>query len=112
MTMDAITLLQSVPVFAGTPPEALADIVEVLDEVEYKAGSTIFKEHELGTSMYIIIEGHVRVHKGGRTLTEPKTSDVFGEMAALEPEPRSASVTAIADTRLFRLESAALFAPL
>jgi CRP-like cAMP-binding protein len=108
--MDALTLLQSVPIFAETPVEALIALVDLLDEVEYKAGSAIFVENEWGTSLYIIIEGHVRVHRGGRTLTELKASEVFGEMAALEPEPRSASATAVEDTRLFRLEREPLFA--
>lgn len=107
--MDAVSLLQSVPIFAGTPAEALVDLVELLEEVQYKAGSTIFEKDEWGTSMYIIIEGHVRVHSGGRTLTEGKAGDVFGEMAALNPEPRSASVTAIEDARLFRLDRDPLF---
>lgn len=108
--MDALTLLQSAPIFAETPVEALAGLVELLDEVEYKAGSTIFVENEWGTSMYIIMEGHVRVHRGGRTLTELKAGEVFGEMAALEPEPRSASATAVEDTRMFRLDREPLFA--
>lgn len=103
-------MLQSVQIFAGTPVEALAELVELLDEVNYAADAPVVVENEWGTSMYIIIEGRVRVHKGGRTVAELTASDVFGEMAALEPEPRSASVTAIEETRLYRLDREPLFA--
>ena len=34
--------------------------------------------------------------------------DVFGEMAVLDPEPRSASVTTVEDTRLLRVDEQAL----
>jgi CRP-like cAMP-binding protein len=37
------------------------------------------------------------------------TRAVFGEMAALDPEPRSASVTAVVPTHLFRLEQQAFY---
>jgi CRP-like cAMP-binding protein len=60
--------------------------------------------------MYIIVEGRVRVHSGGRTLSVMERHSVFGEMGtALDPEPRSASVTALEDVRLLRLERAHLF---
>jgi CRP/FNR family transcriptional regulator, cyclic AMP receptor protein len=108
--MSAIDLLQSVSIFAETPTEALLDLVDHLDEVEYGPDQTVFTEGEWGTSIYIIIEGRVRVHRDGRTLTEMKRNDVFGEMAALNLEPRSASVTAIERTRLFRLNQDRLFA--
>lgn len=45
----------------------------------------------------------MRVHDGERTLAHLGDRDVFGEMSLLDPQPRSASVTAMADTRLFRL---------
>jgi len=51
----------------------------------------------------------VRVHDGARTLNDIVTGNVFGEMAVLDPQPRSASVTAIEDTELLRLDQQALY---
>src|SRR6185436_4666732 len=59
--------------------------------------------------LYIIAAGQVRVHDGERTLNILHSGEVFGEMAALDPEVRSASVTAVTDTRLFRLEREPLY---
>jgi CRP-like cAMP-binding protein len=54
--------------------------------------------------MYVIVDGKVRVHDGERLLNYLGERDVFGEMALLDPEPRSASVTAVESARLFRLD--------
>lgn len=62
-----------------------------------------------GISMYLIVGGRVRVHDGDRTLNELGDRDVFGEMAALDAVPRSASVTTIEETRLLRLDQDALY---
>ncbi len=107
--MDKIQLLQSVSIFSEVPTEALKWLVDLLQEVEYKAGDTIVTEGELGNSMYIIMEGRLSVHAGGRMLNHLHAGDIFGELAALSPEPRTASVTADSDTRLLSLSRDPLF---
>jgi len=78
-------------------------VAALLEEVPLAAGQTIFEKGDPGDSLYIIVEGEVRVHDGGRTLNHLYAGDVFGEMALLEPEPRVASVTAVVDTQLLGL---------
>lgn len=102
--IEKVLILKTVAIFAETPDEVLADVAGLLHEAEAPAGSTIFRKGDSGTSMFIIIEGEVRVHDGDHTLNHLHTRDVFGEMALLDPEPRVASVTAIADTQLLRLD--------
>jgi CRP-like cAMP-binding protein len=63
----------------------------------------------MGSALYVMIDGRVRVHDADHTLRELGPRDIFGEMAALDPEPRSASVTATEPTRLFRLEQEGLY---
>jgi hypothetical protein len=103
-TIENLIILKTVSIFSETPDEVLAEAASILEEVEMKAGETIFEKGDMDNCMYIIIEGRVRVHDGERTLAHLGDRDVFGEMAVLDPQPRSASVTAIADTRLFRLD--------
>ena len=55
--------------------------------------------------MYVVVSGKMRAHVGGHTLNELGERDVFGEMALLDPEPRVATVSAIEDTHLFRLDA-------
>ena len=108
--VDKLVTLKSVSMFAETSDEILEDIVGLLADDFYKAGETIFSQGDLGTSLYIIAEGKVRVHDGDRTLNFLGKRDVFGEMSALDPEPRSATVTAVEDTHLLRLDRKPLFA--
>jgi CRP-like cAMP-binding protein len=55
--------------------------------------------------MYVIVEGRVRVFDDGRTINELGEREIFGELALLDPEPRSASCAALSDARLFRLDA-------
>jgi len=69
----------------------------------------VFENGDLGTSMYIIVEGKVKVHVGESVFATLGERTIFGELAALDPEPRTASITAIEDTYLFKLEQKALY---
>lgn len=101
--------LKSVSIFAETPPEVLADLASLVVEEEITAGQDVFRKGDPGNSMYIITHGRVRVHDGEMIINDLSSRDVFGEMAALDPEPRSATVTALEDTRLLCLSQQALY---
>jgi len=103
-TIEKVLILKSVGLFAGTPDEVLAEVTSLLAELEFKAGEPIVRKGETGKCLYIVVDGAVRVHDGERTLNQMGEGAVFGEMAVLDAEPRSASVTAQVETRLFRLD--------
>lgn len=62
----------------------------------YKAGETIFKVGDSGGEFFVIRSGTVSVRLGNRTLQSLGEGEIFGEMALVDQEPRSA--TAIAET--------------
>ena len=99
-----LDMLKTVSIFEQTPDHILDMIALLLEETEIAAGETVFEKGELGDSLYMIVNGKVRVHDEGRTLNYLETGDVFGEMALLDPQPRSASVVAERDTRLLYLD--------
>lgn len=108
-TVEKVIILKGVSIFSETPDEVLAEVASLLEEVEVEAGQPVFEKGDMGTAMYVVVEGHVRVHDGDRTLRELGSREIFGEMAALDPEPRSASVSATRPTHLFRLDQDALY---
>jgi hypothetical protein len=73
-------------------------------------GETILRKGEDGSEMYLIIEGAVEVtespHGHRRVLTTLGAGQLFGEAAFLMHTPRTADVTAIADTQLVALDEA------
>lgn len=106
---ERVAILRTVSLFTETPDEVLAEAANLLQEVDVRAGQAVFEKDDPGNSMYIIVSGRVRVHDGELTLNYLGPTDVFGEMAALDPEPRSATVTAVDDTRLFCLKQEGLY---
>jgi CRP-like cAMP-binding protein len=71
---------------------------------EFRPGQMIFCEWEPGDSLYIIVKGKVKIvkifGKTQKTLDVMEEGSIFGEMALLEEEPRSASAIAITETKL------------
>jgi CRP-like cAMP-binding protein len=102
--IERLIALKGADLFASTPEESLVEIADLLIEEEYAEGALIFSKGDPGTSMYLIIEGAVRVHDGQHSLNQLGPRDVFGEMAVLDPAPRVASVTALSDLLLLRLD--------
>ena len=104
LTVEKVMILKGVAMFARTPEEVLDDVAAILEEVSLKKGEVIFRKGEPGDSMYIIVTGCVRVYDGDRTINVLRDRDIFGELALLDPEPRSASIAAMEDTQLFRID--------
>jgi CRP-like cAMP-binding protein len=103
-TIERVLTLKTVEMFSLASEEALADIAAILEEVLAQPGEVIIRQGDVGDSMYIIIEGRVRVFDEERTFARLGERDIFGELALLDPEPRSASIAAERETRLFRLD--------
>ncbi len=74
-----------------------------MQSVTYKAGDTIISEGERGDTAFLIVYGSVEVSVGRgksvKILATLESGEVFGEMCLIEPGPRSATVTAITETK-------------
>lgn len=103
-TIEKLLVLKQVEIFAETPDDVLANVAAACDDLEIQKGETVFNKGEPGDTLYVIVSGRVQVHDGAVNLNELGEGDVFGEMALLDPEPRLASVTALEDARLLRLD--------
>jgi CRP-like cAMP-binding protein len=89
--------------FSQTPDDVLADVADLLVEVDANPGDCLIVQGEQGDSLFVIVDGKVRVHDHERLLSYLGERQVFGEMAA-DPEPRMASVTV--ESCLFRFDQA------
>lgn len=108
MTARNVSTLKDVVLFKGLSPEQLSTLSGACREVLFKAGKTIIEENSVGDSMYIILEGAVKVHKqdfygGKEVITTLHEGDHFGELSLFDSAPRSAAVTTIKDTVLLEL---------
>src|SRR5712692_4399124 len=107
---DEAQSLARVPLFKRLEPHELEKLAEEIDQVDYKAGETIFNEHDHGDALYVVEEGSVRIWVTDEdlnevTLAELQPGQFFGELAVLDRGERSSSATAITDIHLHRLSS-------
>ena len=103
-TVEKVLFLKGVDLFQGIPGEELSHIAQITDEIEYPSDHTIFGEGDQGDAMYLIVDGEVKVHSGEQIFAELGTKQCFGEMAILDAEPRSASVTTLSDLTLLKIQ--------
>jgi NTE family protein len=80
--------------------------------IHLKAGEHLFNQHDQSDDIYFVLTGRLRAsiqEKGGKWLTigEIGRGETIGELALITGEPRSATITAIRDTHLAKLERAA-----
>jgi CRP-like cAMP-binding protein len=76
----------------------------------YSAGETVFAQGDLGTEMYIILEGEVHIIKHinneSHLLSKLEKGDFFGEMALLESVPRTADAVAQSEVKCLVINGA------
>lgn len=87
------------------------DIIEVTKNVafrELKRGEVVFSQGDTGQEVFYIIKGNVQIlletHETKIPLALMKTTTIFGEMAPITQEPRSATAVASGDTTLLSFE--------
>jgi CRP/FNR family transcriptional regulator, cyclic AMP receptor protein len=102
MTIDT---LRQVPLFESLDDEAARKLCQLLESVDCKAKTFLFRTGDEGDAMYLIERGEIRIGvqaTDGRemTLTELGRGDFFGEMALLDGQRRSADAVVTEDARL------------
>lgn len=103
-TETRIATLRKCKFLQGLKDSVLSDLAAKAEILSIDGGTKIITRGEDGSNMYFIISGSARVHHGEVVLANIGTGDVFGEMAVLDSEKRSASVTAENSTLLLVIE--------
>ncbi|MEM7127069.1 MAG: MFS transporter [Chloroflexota bacterium] len=104
LTIEKVMILKSVDIFSNTPDELLVEIARLIKEREEPSGTIIFEKDEPGDSMYIIVEGEVEASDEETVFTRLGEREVFGEMAILDHEARTATIRTTQPTQLLQLE--------
>jgi CRP-like cAMP-binding protein len=111
------SVIRRVALFSELGNEELESVSRAFSPKSHPAGSQIIRESEAGELFFVILRGEVKVFvdsPDGRevVLSHLQSGDFFGEMALLENETRSASVTAMTDCELAVLGRSDFFAVL
>lgn len=101
---ERVIVLKNTRLFADTPENILSTIAPIMKEVTFQEGETIFEKGEIGNCMFVIYSGTIAIYDRKERLAQFERGDVFGELALLDTEPRSASAVAASDVVLFRVD--------
>jgi CRP-like cAMP-binding protein len=99
-------LLSANPFFASLGPEGVDAVAALCVTRSLASGETLFLKGDPGDALYAVRRGQIRIATGtdeGRRLTLNLLGpgDVFGEVALLDGQPRTADATAVEATELF-----------
>ena len=105
--------LRNIGLFGALSDDVLEFLSTQLSVETPSAGATLFREGEDANAMFVVISGEVEVFKKSKRNMEARVAvlgpgDWFGEMSIVDIQPRSATVRALAPSRLLRLSSADL----
>ena len=105
--VSRIQAFKNVDLFAKMPAPELMPIAEAATEMHAEAGEIIFEEGDEGDALYVVLSGRVDIERDGALLNSLGPGEVFGEIAVLHAESRTATVRAIEPTRCLTLEAGA-----
>jgi hypothetical protein len=98
ITIEKMIALRSAPIFSTLAPEGLAELARACREDEYAPDEALCLEGEPGNEVFILLAGDVKVLKthetGERVVAREEAGGFIGEMAVLDPAPRSATLRA------------------
>lgn len=104
--MERILFLRRVPLLMELQPAELKQVAAIASEILFADQQELAIQGELGSEMYIIISGEVRVlitaggQKEAREVARRRSGDYVGEMAVLSQEPRMATLIAKGPVRV------------
>lgn len=91
--MDA-NRLKSIPLFGDLTDHERARVAHWADEVEVEEGKHLADQGDYAYEFFVIEEGSAAVTRDGEMITELGPGDFFGEIALMETDRRTATVTA------------------
>jgi CRP-like cAMP-binding protein len=103
---DLIDKLRGFPFMQHMDTSHLMDMLQLSKLRTYDANEVITKEGIYDSWIYVLVYGEVKVTKGGSELARfGESGDTFGELAVLDGEARSATVSATIKTKCLAIDA-------
>ncbi len=108
MAQQMVELLRGSALLDSLPDAELRELASRVHRSHYQSGETIFRKGDEGTGMMVVASGRVKIGSVGASGSEiilnvMEPGQVFGEMALIDGEPRSADAVAAQETELVTL---------
>ena len=101
-------VIRRAPLFTALDDAAAATLRESMTQVKVSKGQTLFKEGDAGDRLFVVVVGKLKLGTSSGDGRENLLSilgpgDMFGELSLFDPGPRTATATAVTETRLLSL---------
>ncbi len=102
--------INRIGIFSSLTETEIKELLNYASYEEYKENQMIFNENDSGASLYIVINGKVKIFRvlSDNTIHEISNftdNEVFGEMSFLDNQARSANAEALCETSLVKLSA-------
>lgn len=103
---DAI--VRQAPLFSALDDASAVSLRASMNPIKISRGQTLFKEGDAGDRLYVVIDGKLKLGTSAPDGRENLLSilgpgEMFGELSLFDPGPRTATATAVTDSRLLAL---------
>jgi hypothetical protein len=102
--VEKVVALQGVEVFKDTPPEQLAVVAAIAEEVQLPAGTELSRQDDPPGDMWVLLEGSVVITRDGNKLGELGRGEALGTWALFEEEPQQVTATVSAEARALKID--------
>ncbi|MFO0551398.1 MAG: cyclic nucleotide-binding domain-containing protein [Polyangiaceae bacterium] len=111
--LPSIEQLADIGLFGGLDSTTLTEYVQRLPVLTLQPGEVVFREGDQGRELFVLLQGEMEVIKQSKTQRESRVAifgpgDWFGEMSILDIMPRSATIRALAPSRLLKMSASDL----
>ena len=98
--MAVVDDLADLPTFAGIGRDQLGRLAKYAEELDVPAGTELTHEGRHEGSVYVVVSGSIGIERGGRMVDRIDRGGFFGEIAAIDGGPRTATGRALEQTRV------------
>lgn len=94
MSTSGAKALAQIPLFSHLSTRQLHKIQRGASEHRYEPDTLIVREGGRTATLFVVLEGTVKVVRDGRTISRRQPGEYFGEISLIDGRPRAASVIA------------------
>ena len=99
-TDQKLELLKHVPLLSELGGREIQEVGRLAEEIDVASGKVLMREGDIGQEFYVIVDGTVRIDRGGKTVKTLSSGDFFGEIALVDGGPRTATATTESPSKL------------
>lgn len=101
--IEKVIFLQDIDVFKDVRVEDLAYLAAIAEEVTFIENDTIYEMNEIADSLYLVINGRIRLHRNGEEIAVTGQREAVGTWSLFDNQPRVATATALEETETLKI---------